>query len=241
VSVFATQAPKLSRARLLALDRDLAHGLDEDEAERAEQAVTVHVARLAAGDWQPRLTAGAGVIGLVVVDGLIVREVACAGAASAELLGPGDVLRPGDGDGDSLVSPDATWFVPEAARVAALDARVMGALCEWPSVLGELFGRAVRRAQMQALLRSTSQLRRLDHRTLIYLWHAAERFGRVTPHGLCVRLPLTHERLAALVGAHRPSFTTSVRKLERSGLLVREDDYEFVLTGDAGAVVGELI
>ena len=238
-SLFAAP-PRVRRARLLALDPDLAAGLDDREAERADQALTASVARLPTGPWQPRLTTATGALGLLVVDGLVVREVACAGSASAELLGTGDVIRPGEDDDHSLVAPRITWFVAEGARVAVLDASVTAALCRWPAVAGELFERAIRRSQSQAILRSTSQLRRLDHRTLLYLWHVGERFGRMTPAGLCVRLPLTHERLAALVGAHRPSFTTSLRKLERAGLLIRCDDHEFVLTGDAAAAVAEL-
>ena len=238
-TLFATP-PRVSHARLLALDPDLATRLDDPEAERAAQALTVRVARLAPGPWQPRLTTTTGALGLLVVDGLVMREVACAGSVSAELLGAGDVLRPGEDDEHSLVAPKVTWFVPEGARVAVLDARLTSALCQWPAVAADLFDRAIRRAQSQAVLRSTSQLRRLDHRTLLYLWHVGERFGRITPAGLSVRLPLTHERLAALVGAHRPSFTTSLRKLERAGLLIRSDDHEFVLTSDASAVVDEL-
>lgn len=238
-AIFAT-APRVSRARLLALDPDLGVRLAPATAERAEQALTVHVARVPAGPWQPRLTAGAGALGLLVVDGLIVREVECAGNHSAELLGAGDVLRPSQDDYDSPVAARATWFVPESARVAVLDARLTAALSEFPYVTAELFDRSVRRTQTQLILRATSQLRRLDHRTLLYLWHVGERFGRVTPDGLCVRLPLTHERLAALVGAHRPSFTTSLRKLEHAGLLVRGDDYDLTLPPRAAAAVREL-
>jgi CRP/FNR family transcriptional regulator, cyclic AMP receptor protein len=233
--------PRVARARLLALDPDLGTALDRADAERADQALTVHVARLPTGPWQPRLTVGPGALGLLVVDGLIVREIDCAASASAELLGAGDVLRPGHDDGDALVAPRTTWFVPEGARVAVLDARLTAALAAFPTVTAELFERSVRRTRTQAILRSTSQLRRLDHRTLLYLWHVGERFGRVTPQGLCLRLPLTHERLAALVGAHRPSFTTSLSKLERAGLLRRGDDYQLVLTADARAVVEQLV
>lgn len=235
-----TSAPRVTRARLLSLDPDLGRGLDDAQAEHAAQCLTVHVARLARGAWQPRLTAGAGALGLLIADGLILRETECADSASAELLGAGDVLRPSPEGFESAVAPTVSWFVPEGARVAVLDARLTSALGQWPAVAAELFDRAVRRAETQAVLRSTSQLRRLDHRTLLYFWHVAERFGRVTPSGMCVRLPLTHERLAALVGAHRPSFTMSLRKLERAGLLMRGDDHEIVLTREAAAVVQDL-
>lgn len=233
-------ARRVSLAGLLSLDPDLAAGLDDIEAERAERALAVHVARLPAGPWRPRLVAGPGTLGLLIADGLIVREIESAGAASAELLGAGDVIRPLVRDDQSLLAARAEWFVAGGATVAVLGSRVTATLARWPCVTAELFDRALRRSQTQAMLRSAAQLRRLDHRTLLYLWHTAERFGRVTSSGVSVRLPLTHEKLAALVGAHRPSFTTSLRKLERSGLLMRGDDHEYVLTGEAGAVVREL-
>lgn len=234
----STQA-RLARASLLALDPDLGRGLDAALTQRA-QALTVHVARVPAGDWSPALAGGPGALGVLIVDGLVVRETACAESLSAELLGPGDVVRPwSQGDG-SLVASATAWFVPEGARIAILDARLTAGLAQWPSIATELFARAERRAHTQSVLRATSQLRRLDHRTLLYLWQVGERLGRVTPAGVALRLPLTHERIAALVGAHRPSFTTALSKLERAGLLQRGDDYELVLTAAAREAVADL-
>lgn len=231
--------PRLVRASLLALDPDLGRGLDEEQTQRAH-ALTVHVARVPAGDWRPAFSGDQGALGLLIVDGLVVREAACAESCSAELLGSGDIVRPWSDVDGSLVSAEVSWFVPDGARIAVLDARLTSGLAQWPSVAAELFGRATRRAHAQAVVRATSQLRRLDHRTLLYLWHVGERFGRVTPAGVVVRLPLTHERTAALVGAHRPSFTTALRKLERAGLLLRGDDHELVLTPAAREAVADL-
>ena len=45
------------------------------------------------------------------------------------------------------------------------------------------------------------------------LWHLAERWGRVHPDGVVIPLPLNHQRLADLVGAHRPSVTTAMGEL----------------------------
>lgn len=228
-----------ARAPLLAIDPDLARGLPSDQIARA-QAVTTHVARIAPGEWQPAFGGGPGCLGLLIADGIVVRETRVGGTCSAELLGTGDIVRPWQNDDHSPSGAHVTWFVPDGARVALIDDRVSAAFAQWPTIAEELFARVVRRSHVQSVLRATSQVRRLDHRTLLYLWHVGERFGRVTPAGLVTRLPLTHERLATLIGAHRPSFTMALRKLERGGLLVRDDDHIVVLTDAAREIVDGL-
>jgi CRP-like cAMP-binding protein len=53
----------------------------------------------------------------------------------------------------------------------------------------------------------------------------------VHPDGVVVPLPLSHQRLADLVGAHRPSVTTAMGDLTRSGAISRRDSGEWVLHG----------
>jgi len=50
---------------------------------------------------------------------------------------------------------------------------------------------------------------------------------------VAVRLPLSHQRLADLVGAHRPSVTTAMGQLARAGALSRHKDGWWVLHGTA--------
>ena len=72
---------------------------------------------------------------------------------------------------------------------------------------------------------------RVDDRLLLTLWHLAERWGRVAPDGIAVPLPLSHQRLADLIGAHRPSVTTAMGELVKSGAVTRRDDRTWVLLG----------
>lgn len=232
-----TAPPRPARAALLDLDPDLGDGLSPEQEAAARGALVASVAVLPEGHWGLRLAGASAALGLLVVDGLIVRETACGGNHGAELLGCGDVIRPWQEDDDSLIAARVSWFVAEEARVAVLDPALTSALGDWPPVAAELFDRALRRARWQAMQRAIAQIRRLDLRTLLYLWHLGERFGRVTPDGIAVRLPLTHERLAALVGAHRPSVTTALTSLERDGLIVRTSDHQVVLTPRARAAV----
>ena len=51
---------------------------------------------------------------------------------------------------------------------------------------------------------------RVEDRLLLTLWHLAERWGKVTPDGIVVPLPLAHRRLADLVGTYGPAATGPV-------------------------------
>src|SRR5256885_15241654 len=85
---------------LLDLDPDLAEGLDPQREAIARERLTVRVERVERGRWTPRAGefGAVGGIGLLVAEGLAIRQVSLAHRAAAELLGPGDVLRPwGDG------------------------------------------------------------------------------------------------------------------------------------------------
>lgn len=225
---------------LLTLDPDLAGGLEGDRLQDATAALQVRVAGLGRGLWRPPLEASQGALGLLILDGVVVRETRCGVNCSAELLGSGDVIRPWQGEEDSLIDPEAEWYVADDTRVAVLDESLGVELARWPSVAAEVFGRSLRRVRALSVQRAIAQVRRLDQRTLLYLWHVGERFGRVTAAGIVVRLPLTHERLATLVGAHRPSLTSALSKLERSRLLVRDSEHELVLTPEARGVAREL-
>jgi CRP-like cAMP-binding protein len=114
------------------------------------------------------------------------------------------------------------------------------AVAPWPELVGELIDRALRRSQSQAVLCATSHIKRVDVRLLALLWHVAERWGRVTPDGIVVPLKLTHARLAALVGAQRPSVTTAITRMTRRGVLRRTDAGHFVLAESARAELNDL-
>jgi CRP/FNR family transcriptional regulator, cyclic AMP receptor protein len=165
-------------------------------------------------------------LGLLVIEGLLVREVNVLGTRSAELLGVGDLLRPADVDGElSLpVRAEVTWTALAPLRVAALDEVFLGAACRYPAVLARLTARAIARAKVLALHDAITNLRHVETRLLVQFWHLAERWGRVGRDGVTVQLPLTHELLGKLVGAARPSVTTALGNLAARGLLTREGD-----------------
>ena len=62
---------------------------------------------------------------------------------------------------------------------------------------------------------------RLVDRVRAALWQLAERWGHVSPRGIELELALTHEGIAAIVGAERSSVSASVSRLQRIGLAER--------------------
>jgi CRP/FNR family transcriptional regulator, cyclic AMP receptor protein len=112
-----------------------------------------------------------------------------------------------------------------------LDHELVKRLVPWPQIGVELFNRGTRRAHNLAVSLAISHHQRVDDRLMLTLWHLAERWGRVRKEGIVVPLPLSHQRLADLVGAHRPSVTTAMGELARAGSLSRSDDGHWVLHG----------
>jgi CRP-like cAMP-binding protein len=112
-----------------------------------------------------------------------------------------------------------------------LDHDLVRRMAPFPQLGLEIFTRAIRRAHALAIALAISHHPRVDDRLLLTLWHIAERWGRVTPDGVVVQLSLSHQRLADLVGAHRPSVTTAMGDLARQNLVTRRDDGSWVLRG----------
>ena len=91
--------------QLLKVDPELARGLDVPRAREAAERLYTRAIDVPRGRWtpQPWLTGGSQPIGLLVLEGLLVREATVSNHPCAELLGPGDLLRAGDEDRKSVV------------------------------------------------------------------------------------------------------------------------------------------
>ena len=209
--------------------------LDEEQQLLARRHAVAPLLVLGPGTWRPRreLQTEHGHLGLLVLDGLLTRDVVIGETLATELVGRGDVLRPTDHDGEDAPVPfDVVWHVLEPTRIAVLDRRFAQVIGRWPEVLEELMRGAVRRAHSLAITLAVSHLRRVDVRLLVLMWYLADRWGKVRPDGVHVPLRLTHQTLGRLVGAQRPSVTTALRQLSDEGRLTRADDQSWILHGD---------
>jgi hypothetical protein len=219
---------------VLLADPDLGAGLDDRRLHRAEQECLAAQVIVGKGLWSPERDEGGAVrggIGLLILDGLLVRRVGGEGRYGAELLGPGDLLRPWEGDGEDTLPVETSFRVIERLAVALLDLHAAARMAPYPEVTGALVGRAMQRARHFAINMAIAHYPRIDRRLLLLLWHLADRWGRVAPDGIHVPLPLTHDLLSDLVASRRPSVTTGLARLEREGHLTRPD-HTFVLHGE---------
>ncbi len=219
---------------LVDADPELGELLPAGELEPARRGAVTREQRLSAGAWDAGASLQPDVHhrGFMIVDGLLSRDVQVLGRRCVELLGHGDVMRPWQWDDEgSHVRAEVGWVVLEPARLAVLDQGLVTRMAPWPQLGLELFNRGTRRAHALAVALAIAHHPRVDDRLLLTLWHLAERWGRVTPEGIVVPLPLSHQRLADLVGAHRPSVTTAMGELTRSGAISRRDEGDWVLHG----------
>jgi CRP/FNR family cyclic AMP-dependent transcriptional regulator len=215
-------------------DPELCDLLPADERERAQRETRTRLRRLSPGAWNvaESVEPDSHHRGFLIIDGLISREVEVLGRRCVELLGAGDVIRPWSWDEDgSHVKAEVGWTVLEPSRMAVLDHRLITRINPWPQLGLELFSRGMRRAHALAISLAIAHHQRVDDRLRLTLWHLAERWGRVVPEGIALPLPLSHQRLADLVGAHRPAVTSAMGELTRSGVLSRREDRTWVLHG----------
>lgn len=220
--------------RVLEEDPELAADLDPTSLQLATRHAIAAVEVVAPGPWAPAPPpdGGQGHLGLLVLDGLLLRDVTFARAACTELLGRGDLLRPWDWDHEvATVRPTVTWTALQPLRLAVLDRRITAILGRWPELVSAVAARAVRHSLELATTQATSHLTRVDARLELLFWGLADRWGRVGPDGVVLDLPLTHQVLGRLVGAQRPSVTTALSDLTRRGVIERREDGAWVLLG----------
>jgi hypothetical protein len=172
-------------------------------------------------------------LGLLVLDGLLVHSIVVASEPRSEVVGPGDVLRPWDEDGAiASVRFTSRWDVIGPTRLAVLDARLVAFACRCPLFMLALTARTVRRSHWLALQLAINDVRRVDERLMLFFWHLADRWGRVRSDGILVPLPVTHDVLAQLVCAQRPTVTSALRRLTEAGRLLRRRDRTWLLAPD---------
>jgi CRP/FNR family cyclic AMP-dependent transcriptional regulator len=222
---------------LLEADPDLGAGLAEPEFDLARRRAVAAVMAVETSGWDPTKISEVGKegwLGLFVIDGLIIRRVNLGNRAACELFGPGDLIRPWDTDGEYAPLPiSVEWHVLKPTRCAVLDTAFALRIAQWPIITSRIVGRVAQRARYLALTQAVTHLPRVYARLLILFWLLAERWGRVSPEGVAITLPLTHEVLGMLVGAHRPPVTIALQRLSRAGLLRRERTDRWVLTNVA--------
>ncbi|HEY2260731.1 MAG TPA: hypothetical protein VGH45_13505 [Solirubrobacteraceae bacterium] len=227
--------------QVLREDPELAEAVGPAERERAIEECVARTMSLARGRWNIQTaTAMHDGIGVLVLEGLLIRRVGIDGRFGAELLGEGDLLRPWQGQSDSPTLTQTTgWRVLEPMRLALLDEHVERRFAAFPPLTGYLVGRALERSRNLTINMAIVHQARVNVRLHILFWHLAERWGRVGTEGVILPLGLTHSVLSDLVAARRPTVTSSLSELSRQGK-VRPVRDGWLLSGDPPGELLEL-
>jgi hypothetical protein len=226
---------------LLELDPELGQLLTGERLEAATQELRARVITLDVGEWDGARLADADPahLGLLLLDGVLAREVVLGDTISTELLGSGDMIRPWAIHGPpEFLHVEVRWNVLAGVRAALLDRRFAAVLGRYPEVNAVIVDRLVERSLRLAVAQAISQLNRVDRRLLALFWHLAERWGRVAREGIAIPLVLSHRLIGELIGARRPTVSTALTELAREGQLLRREDGTWLLTGEPVAVPG---
>jgi CRP/FNR family transcriptional regulator, cyclic AMP receptor protein len=220
--------------RLLEVDPDLGSGLEGGAFASAREELLVRTFEAPRGPWELDQTwaATGAELGLLMLSGTIARDAGVGRRVSLEILGAGDMLRPWPKDRHAEALRVRLRFnVMEPVRFAVLDDQFAVRAARWPAVLGQVAGRVMGRATSATLRLLIHQVVRIDDRVLLSLWGLSERFGRVTPDGVLIPVPINHTMMARFVGAQRPTVSQAVGELVRRGEVERTEDGGWLLKG----------
>ncbi|MEP6954579.1 MAG: Crp/Fnr family transcriptional regulator [Solirubrobacteraceae bacterium] len=231
--------PSLALIRVFEYDPDLLEGINPETASQLRARVGVRRSWADQGAWGADFAEEDldGHLGMLVVDGLIVRTVHLAGRESSEVVGPGDLIRPWDSeDPATSVESASDWHVLQPTTFAALDRRFAATVARWPTITARLLARGSRRCRALVCQATIAQVRHAETRVLLALWQLADRWGRVTADGVVVPVPLTHQLLAQMTCLQRPTVSGALGQLRSAGEVSRRADGAWVLHGDPPAL-----
>jgi CRP/FNR family cyclic AMP-dependent transcriptional regulator len=216
---------------VLEIDPDLAAGVAPDELAAARRACRSGRVQVPRGPWQLPIAAGErdDRLGLVVIDGLLCREIGLRDHYMLELLGPRDVLQLPVAAAPRLGGPIRLTAVTETSLVV-LGESFLRASVRWPCLLATFLRWIEAQRERLAVQGLITHVARADHRVLLALWHLADRWGQRTDEGTSLSLPLTHDLLGHVIAARRSTVTLAVSALEADGYLRRLDHGAWFLT-----------
>ena len=224
-------------APLLDLDPDLGQFLTGEAREAARRQLHVSVRRLAPGAWDTvALTvADPGHVGLLLIDGVMAREVVAGGQRLApSCSGPGDIVRPWQARRPVAAAARRRPLERAGARraLAVLDRRFGVAARRYPEINAVLVDRLSERAQRLAVTQAISQLNRRRPAAARAVLAPGRALGPHAARGVAVPLALSHRMIAQLSArAGRRCRPRSASWPER-GELVRRGDGTWLLTGE---------
>jgi CRP/FNR family transcriptional regulator, cyclic AMP receptor protein len=224
------KAPRESTCHVLLEDPALGQGISSGQRTRAEETCVASALNVRRGRWEVPEGDVCDGIGLLVLDGLLLRRVSVEGRFSAELLGAGDVIRPWQELAEPALRPYTTWRALKLTRLAVLDDHAVERMADYPEIIRGLIERSVERSRRLAVNMAIVHHPRIDIRLRMLFWHLADRWGRVRGGETVLPLRLTHSVLADLVAAQRPTVSSALSELACRDIL-RPTPYGWLLLG----------
>jgi hypothetical protein len=217
------------RRPLLSLDPDLGAYLSPERRAAVAPLLWTVMVDVPCGEWNvaPRRSG----IGVLLVGGLLAREVRMRDTTSAELLAAGDLIR-SPADGQAVLAAPVRSTVLQPVTAALLDANVARVFARFPELMMAALDRVNAHAQRLAVTQAISHLTGVDRRLEALFWHLADRWGKVTPSGVVVPVRLSHRLLGSLVGARRPTVSTALAQLADDGRVLPYGLQGWLLRGD---------
>jgi len=213
--------------RVLEQDPELAENVDPKRVAAASANARAVVIDVECGEWAeqqwPRNVRDG--LGLLILDGLLLRHVDLDGRFGGELLARGDLLRPWHREHFGATVPRRLgWRVLRHCRLALLDLDFAKRIAAYPEIHGQLLDRALRRSRYLTVNMAIVHQPKVETRLHMLLWHLADRWGTVRKDDVLVPAKLTHSIFAALVAARRPTVSAALSALEHNGQIARSPD-----------------
>jgi CRP/FNR family cyclic AMP-dependent transcriptional regulator len=211
-------------SRLLDLDQELARAIPARDLAQARRNLVVPTFELAEGCcWWPTVDEegqSATMSTVLLVSGLVSRDIHLGGRTASELHGPGDVLCSELPD-ERLFRDAVKWNIQAPTVLAHLDRRFDEASVRWPRLMGVVAARLRARAERVAAHMAVLHMSRVEERIMAVMRLTADRWGKPSEDGVLVPIPLTHQMVGQLVAAQRPSVTLALRDLAHARRLVK--------------------
>lgn len=213
--------------RLLVADPDLGRDLEGESLQQAREQAVFPTIELDSGPLRLDLLREAPGVsgalhGFLLLEGSVTINIGMSGRTCTRMIGARELVLL-DGVETDSIPIDWGWSVLSPVRLALLDERLHTVARRWPPLLSAIIERAAQQTRHAFLQQAISQLPRVEQRLLALFWSIADRQGVMRADGVWLELSATHETLAHMVGAQRPTVSLGLTRLAESGLLRTQD------------------
>lgn len=123
------------------------------------------------------------------------------------------------------LAPTTTWKISREVFIAHIESR--------PDALAPLLDMTLEMYRLHSERILNLEYRSVRERIISFLLTMSQRFGKLTPEGLLIQVPLRHQDIASSVNATRETTSRELSALERKGLLVNKQSLIVLIDVDS--------